>query len=43
MTLAALIDRGVLTLGYLWLCCGVLALIGAAVALFWFFRRSRRG
>jgi hypothetical protein len=42
-TVAGLIDQGVLALGYLWLCCGVVALIGIAGALFWFFRRSRRG
>jgi hypothetical protein len=43
MTLASLIDQGVLALGYLWLCCGVLALIGIGGALLWFLRRPRRG
>jgi hypothetical protein len=42
-TLAGLIDQGVLALGYLWLCCGVLALIGIGGALLWFIRRSRLG
>jgi hypothetical protein len=42
MTLAGLIDQGVLALGYLWLCCGIFALIGVGGALFWFFRRARR-
>jgi len=41
--LATLIDQGVLAVGYLWLCCGVLALVGAGGALIWFSRRSRRG
>jgi hypothetical protein len=43
ITLAKLIDQGVLAMGYLWLCCGVLALIGVAGTLIWFFRRSRHG
>jgi hypothetical protein len=42
-TLARLIDQGALAVGYLWLCCGVLALVGVGGALIWFFRRSRRG
>jgi hypothetical protein len=42
-TLARLIDQGVLAMGYLWLCCGVLALVGVGGALIWFLRRSRRG
>jgi len=42
-TVARLIDQGVLALGYLWLCCGILALVGIGGALIWFFRRSRRG
>jgi hypothetical protein len=42
-TLAGLIDQGVLALGYLWLCCGVVALLAAGGALVWFFRRSPRG
>jgi hypothetical protein len=42
-TLAGLIDQGVLAMGYLWLCCGVLALVGVGGALIWFLRRSRRG
>jgi hypothetical protein len=42
-TLAGLIDQGVLALGYLWLCCGVVALFGVGGLLVWFFRRSRRG
>lgn len=41
--LARLIDQGVLAMGYLWLCCGVLALLGVGGVLIWFFRRSRRG
>jgi hypothetical protein len=41
VTLAGLIDRSVLALGYLWLCCGILALIGIGGALLWFFRRHR--
>jgi hypothetical protein len=43
VTLARLIDQGVLAMGYLWLCCGVLALVGVAGALIWFVRRPRRG
>jgi hypothetical protein len=42
-TLAGLIDQGVLALGYLWLCCGVVALLAIGGALVWFFRRSPRG
>lgn len=41
--LARLIDQGVLAMGYIWLCCGVLALLGVGGVLIWFFRRSRRG
>jgi len=41
-TLAQLIDQGVLALGYLWLCCGIVALAAFGGALIWFFRRSRR-
>jgi len=41
--LARLIDQGVLAVGYLWLCCGILALVGVGGARIWFFRRSRRG
>jgi hypothetical protein len=43
MTLARLIDQGVVAVGYLWLSCGVLALVGVGGALIWFVRRSRRG
>jgi hypothetical protein len=42
VALARLIDQGVLAVGYLWLCCGILALVGVGGALIWFFRRSRR-
>ena len=42
-TLARLIDQGVLAMGYLWLCCGILALVGVGGALIWFVQRSRRG
>ena len=42
-TLARLIDQGALAVGYLWLCCGVLALVGVGGALIWFVRRSRQG
>jgi hypothetical protein len=42
-TLASLIDQAVLAIGYLGLCCGVLALVGVGSALVWFVRRSRRG
>lgn len=42
-TLARLIDQGVLAVGYLWLCCGILALVGVGGALVWSFRRARRG
>jgi hypothetical protein len=42
-TVANLIDQSVLAVGYLWLCCGVLALLGVVGVLVWFFRQSRRG
>jgi hypothetical protein len=43
ITLARLIDQAVLAIGYIWLGCGALALMGVAGALIWFVRRSRRG
>lgn len=39
---AQLIDNSVVALSYVWLCCGALALAGAAVALVWLARRSKR-
>jgi hypothetical protein len=39
---AQLIDNGVVALSYLWLCCGALALAGAALGLVWLARRSKR-
>lgn len=38
---ATLIDGGVVALSYLWLCCGALLLIGAALAAVWLGRRRR--
>jgi hypothetical protein len=39
---AQLIDNGVVALSYVWLCCGGLALAGAALGLVWLARRSKR-
>jgi hypothetical protein len=41
LDVAQLIDAGVVALGYIWLCCGALALIGTALVLAWLFRRGR--
>jgi hypothetical protein len=40
--LGRLIDEGLVTLGYAWLCCGVFVLLGAALVLFWLARRGKR-
>jgi hypothetical protein len=39
---AQLIDSGVVALSYLWLCCGALFLVAAALTLVWLSRRSKR-
>jgi len=39
---AQLIDNALLAVSYVWLCCGVLALIMAAAAFLWLARRSKR-
>ena len=39
---AQLIDNGIVALSYVWLCCGVLFLIGATLILVWLVRRSQR-
>jgi len=39
---AELIDSGVIALSYLWLCCGVLLLAAAGLAVLWLWRRSKR-
>jgi hypothetical protein len=39
---AELIDSGVVALSYLWLCCGVLILAAAGLAVLWLWRRSKR-
>lgn len=39
---AQLIDNSVMALSYVWLCCGGLALAGAALGLVWLARRSKR-
>jgi hypothetical protein len=39
---AELIDSGVVALSYLWLCCGVLLLAAAGLAVLWLWRRSKR-
>jgi hypothetical protein len=39
---AQLIDNGVMALSYVWLCCGILVLLGATLILVWLARRSRR-
>ena len=42
LTLARLIDEGIVALSYLWLCCGVLVLAVAALVIVWLARRSKR-
>ena len=42
LALAHLIDSGVMAVSYLWLCCGVLVLAGAALILVWLVRRGKR-
>jgi hypothetical protein len=37
-----LIDTAVVAVGYVWLCCGAAALIGAGAVLVWLARRSSR-
>jgi hypothetical protein len=39
---AELIDSAIVALGYVWLCCGVLFLVVAALTVVWLARRSRR-
>lgn len=39
---AQLIDSGVVALSYLWLCCGALFLVAAALTIVWLSRRSKR-
>ncbi len=39
---AQLIDKAVIALGYVWLCCGAAGLIAAAAVLVWLARRSAR-
>jgi hypothetical protein len=41
-SVAELIDNGVIALSYVWLCCGGLFLIAAALLLIWLSRRGRR-
>ena len=42
LSLARLIDEGIVALSYLWLCCGVLVLAIAALVIVWLARRSKR-
>jgi hypothetical protein len=42
LSLARLIDEGIVALSYLWLCCGVLVLAAAALVMVWLARRSKR-
>jgi hypothetical protein len=42
LSLARLIDEGIVALSYLWLCCGVLVLAVAALVIVWLARRSKR-
>ena len=42
LSLARLIDEGIVALSYLWLCCGVLVLAAAALVIVWLARRSKR-
>jgi len=42
LSLARLIDEGIVALSYLWLCCGVLMLVVAALVIVWLARRSKR-
>ena len=39
---AQLIDSGLVALSYLWLCCGALFLVAAALTIVWLSRRSKR-
>jgi hypothetical protein len=39
--LAGLIDEGLVTFGYAWLCCGVFLLLGVALVLLWLARRGK--
>ncbi len=39
--LAVLIDAAVQAIGYVWLCCGAVVLVGAAVALVWLMQRGK--
>ena len=41
LDVAQLIDAGVVALGYIWLCCGALALVGVTLILVWLLRRGR--
>ena len=42
LSLARLIDEGIVALSYLWLCCGVFVLAIAALVIVWLARRSKR-
>jgi len=42
LSLARLIDEGIVALSYIWLCCGVLMLAVAALVIVWLARRSKR-
>jgi hypothetical protein len=41
--MAAWIDVAIETLGYLWLCCGGILLVAAAVVFAWLSRRTTPG
>ena len=41
LDVAQLIDAGVVALGYIWLCCGALALVGVTLILVWLLRGGR--
>jgi hypothetical protein len=41
-SLAQLIDEAIVALSYLWLCCGILVLVVAALVIVWLARRSTR-
>ena len=40
--MAGLIDMAIMALGYLWLCCGVVLLIGATLIIVWLMRRRQQ-
>lgn len=42
LTLAGIVRSGIITLSYLWLCLGVVLMIGVGIAAIWLVRRAAR-